>query len=132
MVLGFDMSILQNMARIKSTTVYDLLTSLIDTINLEPDPAIRLASFMYLSEKYRELVIPERDKAAYDARLRYAAEDVARITGSDKQDIYYWTKRHCERTGAERINRRELADVSGAIDLSTRLGIRRRHVADTE
>jgi hypothetical protein len=111
--------------RIKSTTVYDGLTTLIDTINLEPDPAIRLASFMYLSEKYRELVIPERDKAAYDARVKYAAADVARISGSDKQDVYYWTKRHCERTGAERINRREIADVSDAIDLTKRLGIHR-------
>lgn len=121
--------------RIKSTTVYDSLTSLIDTINLEPDPAIRLASFTYLAEKYRELVIPERDKAAYEARTRYAASDVSRITGSDKQDIYYWTKRHCERTGEPRINRREIADVSDAIDLSTRIGVRgakRRNTAERD
>jgi hypothetical protein len=108
------MSILHFMGKVKSVQVFDLLTRLVDTINLEPDPAIRLSSFMYLADKYREMVLPERDRAAYDARARYAAADAADISGSDIIDIYRWAGEHRRRTDAPKLGRRPRIDLDNA------------------
>ena len=114
------------MSRIKSTTIFDSLTSIIDTINLERDPAVRLASFAYLADKFNERVLPERDKAAYEARKKYAAFDVAEVAACDPKNVYYWSGRHVRHTGEEPRWRTERTDMSGAIDLTKRLGIYRR------
>jgi hypothetical protein len=109
----------------RPSAVYDGLRTIIDTIEMDPDPAVRLAAFMYLAEKYRETVIPARDKAAYEARSLYSAADVATIARCSTEDVYYWCERYIESTGAPRLGRNARVDVSNVIDITKRIGVYR-------
>jgi hypothetical protein len=109
----------------RPSAVYDGLRTIIDTIEMDPDPAVRLAAFMYLAEKYRETVIPARDKAAYQARALYSADDVATIARCTTQDVYYWCERHIDSTGAPRLGRNARVDISNVIDITKRIGVHR-------
>jgi hypothetical protein len=111
---------------VKSNAVYDAIVNLLDTIAAEPDPLNRLVLFQYLGRQYAERVLPERDRATYEARQRYTSQDIAATMGVPPVQVYYWANRHREKTGAPMLPRQQPQDVSGAIDLSARLGIERR------
>lgn len=111
------------MAVITSHTVHDLLQALVDTIDQEPDPAIRLHHYAYLGDDWKRLVIPHRDACAYDARLRYSVNDVARIAQMDIHTVIDWYRRHRENTGAPAAPVHRWPLIEGAIDLS---GLTRR------
>ena len=112
---------------VNSTAVYDALIKLIDTINQEPDPLLRLTLFSYLSGLYDSRVLPERDKAAYESRERYTIDNIEQVSGSDKKQVYYWASRHQQRNGQPRLKRRYQQDVSDAADLTA--AFRRRNPA---
>jgi len=112
---------------VNSTAVYDALIKLIDTINQEPDPLLRLTLFSYLSGLYDSRVLPERDKAAYESRERYTIDNIEQVSGSDKKQVYYWASRHQQRNDQPRLKRRYQQDVSGAADITA--AFRRRNPA---
>ena len=112
--------------QVKSTAVYDALIALLDTIAHEPDPMNRLALFQYLTQQYEERVLPARDKAAYDARTRYAIRDIERATGCEPKQVYYWASRYQSRNAAPPLKRRERQDLSGAVELHEVLSRRRQ------
>lgn len=114
------------MQSVKPSFVYDALQSLIDTIEMQPDPAARLAAYTYLAEKFEERVLKSRDKAAYEARLQYAAADISDVCGSDVREVYYWADRHRVRSGLPPIKRRQRQDVSAARSIVDVLGVDRR------
>lgn len=101
--------------KVKSTAVYDALIHLLDTINSEPDPLLRLALFSYLSDLHVTRVLPERNRAAYEARDRYAMRNITEVTGSQPEQVYAWAGDHRARTGAPIIKRRPAQDVSDAV-----------------
>jgi hypothetical protein len=112
---------------VKSVAVYDALISLIDTINHEPDPLMRLTLFSYLAGLYDTRVLPERDKAAYESRERYTIDNIEQVSGSDKKQVYYWASRHQQRKAQPPLKRRYPQDVSGAADITA--AFRRRNPA---
>ena len=111
---------------IKPSAVYDALRTLIDTIETNPDPAVRLAAYLYLGEKYTELVPRARDAAVYEARKKYAVADLCEVAGCSKNEVYEWTANHVRRTGAPMIGRNHRVNLDRVIDLTKDLGVYRR------
>jgi hypothetical protein len=103
---------------VNSRAVYDSLTSLLDTINLEPDPLMRLALFAYLADLHQTRVLGERNRAAYEARQRYSTRNIAAVTGHQGSQIYNWAGTHRTRNKLPQLRRRSDQDVSGAIDIA--------------
>lgn len=103
---------------VNSRAVYDSLTNVIDTINLEPDPLLRLALFAYLADLHRTRVLPERNRAAYEARERYSTRNIAAVTGHQGAQVYNWAGIHRSRNKLPQLRRRSEQDVSEAIDIA--------------
>jgi hypothetical protein len=106
-------------SKVNSTAVYDALISLIDTINHEQDPLLRLSLFSYLAGLYEERVLPERNRAAYDARTLYAVSDITAVTGSEPKQVYFWASTHQQRKALPPLKRRYPQDVSDAVVIAT-------------
>ena len=111
------------MVAVNSRTVYDSVRQLVDVIQMEPDPAVRLHHFAYLQDLWDSVVSPARDKAAYDARSKYPVSRVQEISECDPSSVFYWATRHQKKTGAPPLRRRNAVDLDGAIDLT---GLARR------
>jgi hypothetical protein len=103
---------------VKSAAVYDALVNLIDTINHEPDPLLRLTLFSYLAGLYETRVLPERDRSAYEARERYSIDNITQVSGSEPKQVYYWASRHQQRKDKPPLKRRYQQDVSGAVEVA--------------
>ena len=97
--------------------VHDLLSTIIDTIEALSDPVTRLDAYQYLDKQMAQRVVPERDRAAYEARERYPARVIVERASVDVSSVYYWADRHRLRTGAERVSRRARPELDTAIDL---------------
>lgn len=97
--------------------VHDLLTTIIDTIEAHDDPVSRLDAYQYLYRQIGQRVVPERDRAAYEARERYPARVIIERCDVDPSSIYYWADRHRVRTGADRVSRRSRPELDTAVDL---------------
>ena len=106
------------MAALTSTTVHDLVQALVDTINNEPDPAARLRHYAYLGDEWKRLVVPNRDRATYEARLRYSVADLARIARIDPGTVIAWYRNHREATGAPAAPIHRFPRIDGSIDLT--------------
>lgn len=104
--------------RVNSSGTYDALIHLIDTVNSEPDPLGRLALYVYLTKEFRLRVLRERDRAAYEARLRYATYDIADTLVVDSKQILNWAGQHQRRVGAPKLGKRWRQDLSDVIDVS--------------
>jgi hypothetical protein len=111
------------MAAINSSTVHDLVQALVDTLDQEPDPAARLHHYAYLGDEWKRLVLPHRDRAAYEARLRYSVTDLARLAQMDTHTVIDWYRRHREATGAAPAPIHRWPLIDGSIDLT---GLTRR------
>lgn len=103
-----------------NVAIHDLITTIVDSIEAEPDPATRLAAYQFLDRQFDQRIIPERDRTAYEARTRFPANVIADRCGVDTASIYYWADRHRLRTGAGKVSRRTRTDLDAAIDLNTR------------
>lgn len=112
---------------VNSSAVYDGLVSLIDTINQERDPLLRLALFSYLADLYEKRVLTERNACAYEARQRYAMENITQVTGSEPKQVYFWADTHRKRNALPTLPRRLPQDVSGAVEIAS--AYRRRNPA---
>jgi hypothetical protein len=100
-----------------NVALHDLITTIVDSIELDPDPANRLAAYRFLDQQIEQRIVPERDKAAYEARVRFPAHVIADRTGADPSSIYYWADRHRLRTGAGRVSRRARPDLDEAREI---------------
>lgn len=103
--------------KVNSTAVYDALIHLLDTINGEPDPLLRLSLFAYLSNLHTKHVLPERDRAAYEARDAYSMKNITDVTGSQPEQIWGWAGRHRKRHNLPVIKYRYAQDVSDAVNI---------------
>jgi hypothetical protein len=113
------------MEMVKPSFVFDALRSLMDQIEAQTDPAVRLACYSYLLQDLRSQAVTGRDRAAYEARQRYSADDLAEVCGSDRQDIYYWSNQHRYRNDLPPLKRRYRDDLSNARDVMQALGVAR-------
>lgn len=105
---------------VNENRAFDALIDLADNVNRTPDIAARLSTLVRINEEWKRVIIPARDKAAYEARQKYALEDLVTLTGHSQTAITYWMMQHRHRTGAPKIGRHQRIDLSGAIDLSHR------------
>jgi len=103
---------------VKYSFVHEQLLSIIDAINMEPEPTTRLAILYQFFSESQNLIRQSRNDAAYNAREKYALEDIEHATNIDRKRIDYWTKQHCERTGAPRLKRKQRQNLDNYIDLS--------------
>ena len=111
------------MATVTSHTVHDLVQSLVDTLDQEADSAARLHHYAYLGDEWKRLVIPHRNAACYDARLRHTVTDLARIAQMDTHTVIDWYRDHREATGAPAAPIHRYPRIDGFIDLT---GLSRR------
>jgi hypothetical protein len=111
------------MAVVTSHTVHDLVQTLVDTLDGESDVAARLHHYAYLGDEWRNLVIPHRDAAAYEARLVHTVTDLARLAQMDTHTVIDWYRRHREATGAPPAPIHRWPNIVGSIDLT---GLTRR------
>ena len=100
--------------------VHDQVTAIIDTIDSTTDPTDRLVAYKYLERLYQQRIIPARDRAAYEARLRVLAEDLAAACEVPLPNIYYWSDRHRLRAGLGKVPRKTRAQLDNARDLNAR------------
>lgn len=107
------------MSRVNAS-VHDQVTAIIDTIDSTIDPADRLAAYRYLESLYQQRIIPARDRAAYEARLKVTADDLAAACDVTAANIYYWSDRHRLRAGLGKVPRRTRAQLDAAKDLNAR------------
>jgi hypothetical protein len=105
--------------------VFDSFQSLIDQIDQQSDPAVRLACYTYLLDLVQQRAVRGRDGAAYDARTKYPVRDIGDIAGSDPSDVYYWAQRHKTRNGLPALGRRYPQDLTKAKDITQALGVSR-------
>jgi hypothetical protein len=105
--------------------VFDSLQSVIDQIEQQDDPAVRLACYTYFLEQVEDRVVKARDAAAYRAREKYPVRDIGAIAGSDPSDVYYWAQRHRNRYSLPTLPRRYPQDISHARSITDALGVSR-------
>jgi hypothetical protein len=103
---------------VNSNAVYDALVNLIDTINSEPDPVRRLSLLLYADTTYRDRFLMERNRAAYEARLKYMIDDIASPLNVEPAQIYYWSGRHQRDRGLPAFTRRDRRDLEDAENIS--------------
>ena len=102
---------------VNSTRAYDALMDLADSVARTPDIAARLTALVRINEEWQRIIVPLRDRTAYEAREKYALADLAQLTGHSPTSITYWMMQHRHRTGAPKIGRLERINLDGAIDL---------------
>lgn len=101
---------------VKYSHVHDSLLSAMSLIDNDPDPINRLINVAQLEREMRSLVIPARNKAAYEAKMKYTTQQIVMHTKYLPSLIEYWSGQHRKKTGAPRKGKRR--DLSGARDLS--------------
>lgn len=105
--------------------MHDAITNAIDTILVMPDTAVRLAAFAYLREEFLSTITRERNRAAYEARLEYTADDLSRITGCKTHDLYRWSSTYATENRLPLPRRARAVDISAAVDIASRVGVYR-------
>lgn len=105
--------------------IHDALVSILDSIEMESDPMLKVAGYAYLQREFRSLFTPARDRAAYLARQTNNAFDIADVAGTGYKEIYNWSLGHSLRTGDPAPPRRHRHDVSHAIRLAVDAGLRK-------
>ena len=99
---------------VKYSHVHESLVSMMDLIQSDPDPINRLVNMTQLEREMRSFVIPARNQAAYDAKMKYTTQQIVMHTRLLPSLIEYWSGQHRKKTGAPRKGKR---DLSGARDL---------------
>ena len=102
---------------VKSHDVYDAITHMLDLIGLEPDPVARLALVTFAHRIVNERLITERNALAYEARQKFASEDIADAIGIDRKMLLNWTNRHRAAKGLPPVGQRKRTDLVNAKDI---------------
>lgn len=113
------MSILEYMSRV-NVAIHDLVTTIIDVIDAEPDPTARLVAYRYLERQVEERLLLGRDRSAYEARKSLPADLIASKCDVPISSVYYWADRHRLRTGSPALTRRMRPGLDAAVDLDVR------------
>lgn len=103
---------------VNADRAFHAILDLADNVARTPDIPTRLTTLVRINEEWDRIIVPLRDRTAYELRERYALADAAQLTGHSPTAITYWMMQHRRRTGAPKIGRHERIDLSGAIDLS--------------
>lgn len=92
---------------VREVDIHDRIMSLIDLLNSEPDPAVRLALYAVAKRDALATLTEQRNATAYEARSRYALHDLCGILGDHHRNVTRWVRQHRERTGAPAIPPRQ-------------------------
>lgn len=99
---------------VKYSHVHESLMSIADLIQSDTDPINRLMNLTQLEREMRSFIIPARNQAAYDAKMKYTTQQIVMHTRLLPSLLEYWAGRHRTKTGAPKKGKR---DLSGARDL---------------
>ncbi len=97
---------------------FDSFRSLVDSIAHDSDEIERLKAISRLLTESRSLLVRERDRAAYDLRVRLTSVEAEQRTGISRVYTDTWARRHQKNTGAPPILRKARKDMKHAADLS--------------
>lgn len=98
--------------------LHDQVVAITDSIWIERDPIKRLALADALERDGMALIRKIKYESAYQARLKFTAEQISNATGVDRKHVTYLVKRHLEENPQlDSPTKRYDADVSEFIDL---------------
>lgn len=103
---------------VREVDIHDRVMSLIDLLNSEPDPAVRLTLYAIAKRDALATLTEQRNATAYQARQKYALHDLCELLGDHHRNITRWVRQHRERTGAPPIPPRPRWQPSLVHDLS--------------
>jgi len=67
----------------------DQITSLMDSMQSERDPIVRLDVARNLERTFVKSIKKIKREAAYDARMKHSSREIADAVGADRKDIDY-------------------------------------------
>lgn len=101
----------------RNAQLYDSFAAVIDSIAVDPDPAVRLSTLRRICKEGLRTAFAERNRSAYDLRLRMTREEASRATGIHPIVIDRWARKHMK-PGMQRMMTMRKADLSMAVDMS--------------
>jgi hypothetical protein len=110
---------------IRRSSVDEAITNLIDLIESQRDPVVRLAHYTHAHERVLRELVAGRNEAAYASREKATIEQIASAVGSEPRNVSFWSIRHANLNGLPAPRRHDRADLSGAVEILASEGLRR-------
>lgn len=98
---------------------YDLFVNLIDSIVHDADPVDRLMALRLITRDGHRILIQERNRAAYDLRVKMTADEAARVSGIPRKHLNSWAARH---PGPEKLKRKNRSSIPVGVNMSEDAG----------
>lgn len=103
---------------VNETALHDEVMRLVEWIEHDPDPIVRLEASGLALAKISENLLRVRNAAAYTARHTYSNEEIEARTGLHPETVREYVRRHREATGAPAPPRRATHRLATALDAS--------------